>query len=306
MNLNQLRYAAEVAQCGSIGKAAKSLYISQPGISNAIRDLEEEIGITIFVRKPSGVEVTEIGKLFLDEARSILRQADELNRKFRAGGRHEESFTVAGIPGMSCSSAVSATAKRLMEEKKCSIVFRHMDPFHTIESVESGETNIGVISFYSTLDIVYKLITERNSLRMHTYAQVPLYFVAGGNHPLANKERVSYPDLADYPLLVTDSKDFMQLFHAVSLSAGGTQYEKPSRLITSNDPILQEYALRNLNAYAVFALKDKEHDALPEGLAVLPGLLLNITESRAWITRADYELTLTEEYFISKLTEYFQ
>ena len=69
MTLQQLRYVVSVAEAGSITVAAKALYISQPSLSNAIRDVEAEVGLTIFVRSRTGVSLTNEGMEFLGYAR---------------------------------------------------------------------------------------------------------------------------------------------------------------------------------------------------------------------------------------------
>ena len=75
MKLQQLRYAIEIEKCGSLSKAAKRLFVSQPNLSNAIKDLEIELGISIFKRNNRGVQVTEKGATFLNYARSVLAQS---------------------------------------------------------------------------------------------------------------------------------------------------------------------------------------------------------------------------------------
>ena len=82
MNLNQLKYAIEVDKQQSISSAARALFVSQPGVSAAIRDLEEELHITIFERLKTGVQTTCAGRLFIEEAKKIVTQADDLGKRF--------------------------------------------------------------------------------------------------------------------------------------------------------------------------------------------------------------------------------
>ena len=83
MNLQQLRYAVEVERTGSITQAAENLFMGQPNLSKAIRELEREVGIEIFLRTPRGMELTEKGRVFLGYAKQILaqvRQMEELGQ----------------------------------------------------------------------------------------------------------------------------------------------------------------------------------------------------------------------------------
>ena len=81
MNLQQLRYAVEVAKTGSITAAAKNLYMGQPNLSKSIRELEAELGITLFERTARGVAPTKNGEDFLGYARSIIAQMESLETK---------------------------------------------------------------------------------------------------------------------------------------------------------------------------------------------------------------------------------
>lgn len=83
MNLQHLRYAVEIANFGSISRAAQALYVSQPYLSKIIRELEEEYGITIFARSKNGITPTDSGRLFLDMARDLLDNAKNFESVFQ-------------------------------------------------------------------------------------------------------------------------------------------------------------------------------------------------------------------------------
>ena len=92
MTLLQLKYVVEVAKTGNITEAAKRLYLSQPSLTNAIRELEKEMQITIFCRTNRGVTVTNEGDLFLSYARQVLEQTDLLTEKFTGKGAGRQTF----------------------------------------------------------------------------------------------------------------------------------------------------------------------------------------------------------------------
>ena len=93
MNLLYLKYAVEVAACGSINKAAEKLYIGQPNLSRAIKELESSLGVNIFDRSSKGMEITPDGEVFLGYAKSILKQVDSLETMFRAGASNKVRFS---------------------------------------------------------------------------------------------------------------------------------------------------------------------------------------------------------------------
>ena len=75
MTLQQLRYVTTIANIGSISEAAKRLFVSQPSLTKAIKELEKEMGITIFDRTNKGITVSKEGERFLWSARQVLEQA---------------------------------------------------------------------------------------------------------------------------------------------------------------------------------------------------------------------------------------
>ena len=83
MNITELRYIIEIAQCGSVSAASKRLYVAQPNISKAIRNLEEEYQIQLFVRTARGMAPTREGQQFIAQARRVIQEIEGLNRKFQ-------------------------------------------------------------------------------------------------------------------------------------------------------------------------------------------------------------------------------
>ena len=97
MNILHLKYAVEIAKTGSLNKAAENLYMGQPNLSRAIRELETSLGITIFERTSRGMIVTADGEEFLQYARRILAQIDEMESLFRDGRQHRQTFSLSTI-----------------------------------------------------------------------------------------------------------------------------------------------------------------------------------------------------------------
>lgn len=97
MNILHLKYAVEVAKAGSLSKAAEALYMNQPNLSRAIKELEASLGITIFGRSAKGVYVTPEGEEFLGYARKILSQIDEVEAIYKSGAPRIPKLDPAGI-----------------------------------------------------------------------------------------------------------------------------------------------------------------------------------------------------------------
>ena len=116
MNILHLKYAVEVARCGSINKAADALYMNQPNLSRAIKDLENSLGITIFGRTAKGMYVTPEGEEFLGYARKILRQIDEVESIYKAGVPIKQRFSISVPRASYISEAFAQFSKSLTNE----------------------------------------------------------------------------------------------------------------------------------------------------------------------------------------------
>ena len=107
MTFQQLTYVVEISKCGSINKAAHKLFLSQSGISTAVRELEEELGIRFFVRSNRGVEFTPAGKEFLGYAVSLLEQKQRIERLY-GEARATAAPTPRSWPCMQISASTCA------------------------------------------------------------------------------------------------------------------------------------------------------------------------------------------------------
>ena len=95
MTLQQLKYVTTVAQTGTISDAAKKLFISQPSLTKAVRELEKEMGITIFERTNRGIVISKEGETFLGYARQVLEQAALLEETYKKKAGRKQEFSVS-------------------------------------------------------------------------------------------------------------------------------------------------------------------------------------------------------------------
>ncbi len=105
MNIQQLRYVVATAEHGSMTGAARSLYVAQPALSRAVRQLERELDVTIFSRDGRGVALTADGEAFVAGARQALRSLDALRRAFETPG-HSAELVIAASPTLQASMAL--------------------------------------------------------------------------------------------------------------------------------------------------------------------------------------------------------
>ncbi len=211
MTLLQLKYVVEVAKTGNITEAAKRLYLSQPSLTNAIRELEKEMQITIFCRTNRGVTVTNEGDLFLSYARQVLEQTDLLTEKFTGKGVGSRHFSV------SCqhySFAVNAFVDVIREYggKQYDFVLRETQTHEIIEDVSRLKSEIGILYTSSkNEEVIMKFIRQSDLLFEELFVAKPHVFLSS-RHPLAAKATLSIEDLEDYPYLSFEQGEYNSFY----------------------------------------------------------------------------------------------
>ena len=144
MTLQQLKYVIEVAERGSITEAAKSLFIAQPSLSAAIRELEEEMAISIFVRKSRGILLTPEGAEFLGYARQVVQQAALIEEKYIAQQAVKQRFSVS-TQHYSFTSSAFIDLVRAHSGQAYEFTLREGKTYDTISDVKNLRSEMGVI-----------------------------------------------------------------------------------------------------------------------------------------------------------------
>ena len=142
MTLQQLKYVIEVARSRSISKAAQNLFISQPSLSNALKELEKEMGITIFSRTNKGIMITPEGSEFLGYARQVVEQAELLENRYSNTQSPQQHFSVSA---QHYAFAVSAFVRLLKEydREEYEFTLRETKTYEIIDDVKNLRSEIG-------------------------------------------------------------------------------------------------------------------------------------------------------------------
>ena len=200
MTLQQLKYVLAVADKGSINEAAKSLFISQPSRSNSIKELEQELHITIFVRTNRGMTLTNDGYEFIGYARQVIQQYEMLEEKYIEDKYAKQHFSVSTQHyGFAANAFISLVQQ--YGGDKYEFTLRETKTFEIIDDVKNLRSEIGIIylSNYNK-SVLQKLIRESNLKFVSLIKAKPHIFISE-NHPLANKKLVALEDLDEYPCL---------------------------------------------------------------------------------------------------------
>lgn len=206
MTLQQLKYLLEVADKGSINEAAKTLYISQPSLSNAIKDLEKEIQVSLFNRTNKGIVITNEGQAFLGYARAVLEQYALLEERYLDKSKAKIAFSVSTQHYSFAINAFVELIKRYGYETY-SFSIEETRTHEIIENVKNMKSEIGILyrnDFNS--EIISRLLKDSH-LEFHSLFVAQPHVFMSKHHPLATRSSLKMEELDDYPYLSFEQGD---------------------------------------------------------------------------------------------------
>lgn len=198
MTLQQLRYIIIVAEKGSINEAAKYLYVSQPSLSNSIKELEEELGFTVFIRTNRGVTLSHKGMEFLGYARQVITQADLLEEKYIKKTKQIKSFCASSQHYPFVSHAFVELVKEY-EEEDYNFTLSETTTYEVIENVKTLYSEIGILYLSKYNEAVIRKILSENNLIFEELVRAKPHVFLYKEHPLAKEELIDLEDLKEYP-----------------------------------------------------------------------------------------------------------
>ena len=188
MNILYLKYAVEVADSGSMNKAADKLYVAQPNLSRAIKELERELGITVFERTKKGMTLTPDGERLIAYGRDVLRRIDEVENVFREGGKPRAVFS-ASVPRASyVSHAFARFTAALSPDDPCDVRYEETNAHRTIANVTANGYGLGVVRYASVYDRYYKDLFESKGLNCELVAEFKYVLLTSANSRFASGE----------------------------------------------------------------------------------------------------------------------
>ena len=198
MNILYLKYALEVAKTGSIMKAADRLYMAQPNLSRAIKELESSLGISIFERTGRGMVPTHDGEKLLQYAERILMQVDEVENMFKDGHTEHRRFSISVPRASDIAHAIAQLSKRMEPGQKAEIVYKETNSSRAINNVLHADYKLSIIRYAAKHDAYFKEMFEEKGLVSSLITEFKYQLVMNKNHPLANKDILHYSDLEPY------------------------------------------------------------------------------------------------------------
>ncbi|WP_419873462.1 LysR family transcriptional regulator [Candidatus Pristimantibacillus sp. PTI5] len=246
MTLQQLKYVIEVANRGSINEAAKRLFISQPSLSNAIKDLEDEMQLAIFERSNKGISLSKEGVEFLSYARQVVEQAELLESRYLNAKPSPQHFSVSTQHyAFAVNAFVSLVQEHGQDEYELSL--RETKTYEIIEDVKSLRSEIGILYLNEFNGKVINKLLKTANLQFNSLLTAKPHIFISSKNPLAKQSIVTIDQLQNYPYLSFDQGEYNS-FHFSEEILSTMTHKKSIRV---NDRATLFNLLIGLNGYTI-------------------------------------------------------
>ncbi len=304
MTLQQIRYAITIAESGSLNKAAEILYIAQPSLTSSMQELERELGITIFNRSGRGVTLTADGIEFIQYAKQIYSQYENLVEKYENPKKLKKKF---GVSTQHYSFAVKAFVELVKSfDTSCyEFAVRETKTKDVINDVASMKSEIGILYLSDFNRAAINKILRTAGLEFHHLINCSAYVYLWSGHPLSKKKSIRFEELADYPCLSFEQGDTSSFYFAEEILSTSEYL----RTIKANDRATMLNLMIGLNGYTLCSgiiceeLNGDDYIAVPfEADSVEESSVMEI----GYITRKDSLLSNIAQKYIEEIKRYLQ
>lgn len=246
MTLQQIRYIIKISEIGSLNKAAEILYVSQPSLTAAIKEVEGEFNITIFNRSSKGISLTEEGKDFIQYGRQIYLQYENLLEKFDRNIERRQKFSVSSQHYSFATKSFVELVKKFGTSQYDFAIYETKTR-EVIQNVSTQKSEIGILYLSDFNRKAITKILNTNNLSFTPLINCNAYVYISKNHPLANQSEISFEQLKDYPCLSFDQGAESSFYFAEEIL---TENEYP-KTIKTNDRATNLNLMIGLNAYTL-------------------------------------------------------
>lgn len=197
MNILHMKYAVEVARVGSLNKASETLLIAQPNLSRSIKELESDLGISIFERTAKGMSLTHQGEEFINMAKGILAQIEQVDQYYKQSSAKKQKFSIS-VPRASYISEAFAEFTLSLGNNPTEIFYQETNSQSTIKNVLENSYNMGIIRYAYNYDTYFKVLLEEKDLSYELLNEFSYKLIMSKNSPLSSKTNITYGDLGGY------------------------------------------------------------------------------------------------------------
>ncbi len=246
MTLTQLQYAITIAGAGSMNEAARALFLSQPSLSSAMKELEEEIGVRLFLRTNRGIALTPEGEEFIGYARQVVEQYSLMESRYIKKEKIKKKFSVSMQHYTFAVKAFIEMVKQFgMDEYEFAVY--ETKTYEVIENVKDFKSEIGILYLNAFNEKVLKKIFSEYNLEFHEILKCGIYVYMWKGHPLAKRKEVTLDELDEYPCLSFEQGKNNSFYFAEEVLSA---YEY-KRLIKANDRATLLNLMVGMNGYTM-------------------------------------------------------
>jgi DNA-binding transcriptional LysR family regulator len=211
MTLQQLKYIIKIVECGSITEAARRLFITQPSLSTAVKELETELGIEIFYRTTKGISLSIDGTEFLAYARQVIEQMELMEQRYLG---KKPSKQLCSVSTQHYAFAVNAFVNLLLalDVGEYEFTLRETRTYEIIEDVKNLRSEIGIIYFSDFNEKVLNKLLKENHLVFNPLFEAAPHVFISSKHPLARNSSVTLEDLDNYPFLAFEQGEYNSFY----------------------------------------------------------------------------------------------
>lgn len=298
MNVIHMKYAIEVAKYGSINKASEIIGMAQPNISRAIKELEADLGITIFDRSAKGMNLTPEGKEFITRAKSILAQLDALETLFRDNLPNTQKFSVSA-PRAAYIVEAFANFSHSIDAEKAEIVLDETATLNTIKKVIASDCKLGIIRYESSAEEFFIKMLESNGITYEPIVEFEYVVVSNKESDLAKKEEIYDDDLRKY-IQITHNNPYQATLTASETNKVEQRVSAAKRIYVLDSAAQLELLAENIDTFMWIS---PAPDTLLEryGLVQKPCLDKRRYYKDVLIYKDSHKITPIESVFIREL-----
>lgn len=299
MNLLHLKYVISIAENGSINKAAEELHVAQPNLSRVVREMEGELGIRFFHRSSRGMLLTPDGELFVNQARKILEQVDEMESLYKEKKAGKQRFSIS-VPRASYISDAFAAFSRKLGKEDVEIFYQETNALQAVKNILEVGYNLGIIRYAAGYDRYFKQMMAEKGLKREIVAEFKHVLVMREDSALAGRQTIRSSDLQQYiqiahadpyvpslPLSTVRNEELPKTPRRIFVFERGSQLD----LLTGNPETFMWVSPLPERLLQQLRLVQRECE---ENQRVYRDMLIH---------RQDYQLTELDKRFITELTQ---
>lgn len=197
MNLLHMKHALEVAKAGSLSKASEVLLIAAPNISRSIKELENDLGITIFDRTQNGMKLTPEGEEFINFAKEILKQIDDVENFYKTGAPKKQKFSIS-VPRACYISEAFANFSKSLSKDAAEVFYKETNSQRVIHNILNHDYKLGIIRYAKNYDKYFKAMLEEKGFQYELVTEFTYSLIMSADSDLAKKQIISFDDLTNH------------------------------------------------------------------------------------------------------------